>query len=302
MNIKKTTKVSVYIPTHNRAELLQKAISSVLLQSYGNIEIVIVDDGSSDNTQEVLQAFLKRNKNIKIIRNNTPKGAAYSRNLAIKAATGYFITGLDDDDQFSPHRIKDFINHWVNGHSFLFTNYKEFDGVAITENLPRKKIIDFADIKKRNYVGNQIFTTKTKFIESGGFDDKLEAWEDYDLWFRLIYLFGPARGINNHSYIVNTEDVRKRITNSSNLTLACKQFIEKHSDILTNNEKNYHEINAIYDSKYKITLKQCLLHSKDMYSTIRVIKTYLISRQSPLVKSALKYVVGLINSMKWTST
>jgi glycosyltransferase involved in cell wall biosynthesis len=291
-------KVSVYIATHNRKDLLIKAVESVLNQTYENIEIIIVNDGSSDNTQVVLDTLAIKFSNIKVFINDSAKGAAFSRNIAIKASTGMFITGLDDDDYFTPNRINDFINHWSNTYSFLFSNYQEFDGILVTKNLPRKKIIGFSDIKKRNYVGNQIFTTKNKIMEIGGFDEKLEAWEDYDLWFRLIASFGPAKVINNHSYLLNVENSRQRITNSSNIMLACEQFIEKHSDTLTSNEKNYHEINAIYDTKYKITLKQCLLHSKDLYSTIRVIKTYLITRKSPFVKKCLKCVVTLINFMK----
>lgn len=295
-------KVSVYIPTHNRANLVKKAVISVLNQTYRNIEIIIVNDGSTDNTQVVIEELAAKYSNINIFKNDTPKGAAYSRNIAIKAATGYFITGLDDDDQFSPHRIKDFINNWSNTYSFLFSNYQEFDGVLVTKNLPRKKIISFSDIKKRNYIGNQVFTTKDKIMEIGGFDEKLEAWEDYDLWFRLIASFGPAKVINNHSYLLNVENSRQRITNSSNIMLACRQFIEKHSDKLTTNEKNYHEINALYDGEYKVTLKQYLCHCKDIYSTMRVFKTYLITCQSPFLKSVLKHFVDLINAIKRTST
>jgi len=295
-NIIGQTKVSVYIPTHNRANLLKKAVQSVLGQSYKDIEIIIVDDGSTDHTSLVIAQLQKQNNNIIVLRNETPKGAAFSRNLAIKNASGYFITGLDDDDQFLPNRIRDFIEHSNDDYgSFLFTNYSEFDGRVITKNLPRKLNITFVDIKKRNYIGNQIFITRSKLMRSNCFDEKLLAWEDYDLWFRLINKFGTAKVINNHSYLLNTENNRLRITNSSNITLAAEQFIEKHQNSLSKKEINYHKINVLYDKKSPIKLSLSLYYCQDWYSTIRFLKAYLASTNSSVLKKISRTFTTLVN-------
>lgn len=117
--------VTVFIPTHNRAHLIRRAVLSVIDQTYKNIEIIIVNDGSSDNTPDVLNSLKLEYNNIHIFQHEKAKGACAARNLAIRNATGQYITGLDDDDEFLPHRITDFINS-VNfltlGYSFLFTS------------------------------------------------------------------------------------------------------------------------------------------------------------------------------------
>lgn len=92
--------ISIYIPTHNRRKLLERAVKSVQQQTYLNIELIIVDDGSSDSTWDYLNDIA--NKNIRIFKHEQPLGACAARNLAIKHAKGKFITGLDDDDEFQP--------------------------------------------------------------------------------------------------------------------------------------------------------------------------------------------------------
>ncbi len=112
--------VSVYVPTYNRIELLKRALTSVLSQSYQNIEVIIVDDKSSDGTQEFLTGMAKQDNRVKPILKEQNSGACISRNLAIESAEGEFITGLDDDDYFLPGRIAYFVEnrHLLNKYSF----------------------------------------------------------------------------------------------------------------------------------------------------------------------------------------
>lgn len=293
--MKEEFKVSVYIPTHNRACLLKKAVLSVVNQTYKNIEIIIVDDGSSDNTPTTLKKLTENYSNIKVLTNTSPKGAAYSRNLAIKHSSGTFITGLDDDDSFASSRIKDFISNWNNQYGLLFSNYVEITDLTRTKNLPRKSVVNFSDMKKRNYIGNQVFTTKTNYIQVGGFDEKLEAWEDYDLWFRLIAAYGPAKVVNNHSYLLNVDNIRPRITNSSNIMLACDQFISKHHKHLSDIEINYLKVSAIKDSQQKLPIKQSLHYCKDIYSTIQIFKANILMQKHPSIKLLIKSMTSLLN-------
>ncbi|ENM5895056.1 glycosyltransferase family 2 protein, partial [Vibrio mimicus] len=114
------SKVSIYMPTHNRANLVVRAVESVLKQSYKNIELIVVDDGSSDNSYELLSK-IKDNRLI-ILRNDKPKGACYSRNRAIEQATGKYITGLDDDDYFNENRIEILLRAFDENYSFVCDN------------------------------------------------------------------------------------------------------------------------------------------------------------------------------------
>jgi glycosyltransferase involved in cell wall biosynthesis len=90
-----TPKVSVYIPTKNRPVMLKRAIDSVLAQDYPNVEVVVSDDGSTDNTPEFMDDYCKQYNNIIYLRSETSHGACHARNKAILASTGEFITGLD---------------------------------------------------------------------------------------------------------------------------------------------------------------------------------------------------------------
>ncbi|PLL70465.1 hypothetical protein CWN62_29695, partial [Klebsiella pneumoniae] len=87
--------VTIYIPTYNRLELLKRALNSVVNQTYKNLEIIVVDDNSSDGTQEFLKNFSKKDPRVSYILKTDNSGACVSRNLAIDKANGLFITGLD---------------------------------------------------------------------------------------------------------------------------------------------------------------------------------------------------------------
>nr|HCI8715018.1 glycosyltransferase family 2 protein [Klebsiella variicola] len=86
-------KVSVYISTHNRLERLKRAIQSVLNQEYSNLELLVCDDASNDGTKEYMEELCSKDNRVKYFRNDVNKGACATRNLGIRHATGFFITG-----------------------------------------------------------------------------------------------------------------------------------------------------------------------------------------------------------------
>lgn len=98
--------VSVVIPTHNRADLLPRAINSVLKQTYTNIEVIIVSDGSTDNTRDVVDSFIKNDDRVKFIEYTPSKGGNVARNKGIEASTGEYIAFLDDDDEWLLEKLK----------------------------------------------------------------------------------------------------------------------------------------------------------------------------------------------------
>src|SRR5262245_29216969 len=97
-------KVSVIIPTHNRAEFLRSAITSVLNQTFQDFEIIVVDDASTDNTSEVVTYF--GDKRIKYMRNNINKGDAGTRNVGVVNSNCTYIAFLDDDDEWLPNKLQ----------------------------------------------------------------------------------------------------------------------------------------------------------------------------------------------------
>ncbi|WP_104494922.1 glycosyltransferase [Acinetobacter indicus] len=210
--------VTVYIPTYNRVDLLKRAVESVRNQTYSNLEIIIVDDCSTDNTHAYLKEISGLDQRIRYFIKEKNSGACVSRNIAIENALGEYITGLDDDDYFLENRIEDFISNlkFLNCYQFLFS------GMIFEKNNIRKKStnikpknIDKNDLIYSNFVGNQIFC-KTNIIKKyGGFDMNLMAWQDFDCWLNILFKSnGEARFINSYNYVVNDNE-HLRITNQS---------------------------------------------------------------------------------------
>ena len=100
INIKSNKLVSVNLTTYNRAYLLSRAIESILKQTYKDIEILIVDDCSTDETEETVNFYQNRYKFIRYIKHSYNKGNAHSRNTAMNNCTGYYVAFMDDDDEW----------------------------------------------------------------------------------------------------------------------------------------------------------------------------------------------------------
>lgn len=119
--------VSIIMPSYNTARFIKETVESVLAQSYTNWELLIVDDCSTDNTDDVVAQFLGDSR-IKYIKNSKNSGAAVSRNRALREAKGKWIAFLDSDDLWEPHKLKNQIAFMKNnGYHFSYTNYIEID-------------------------------------------------------------------------------------------------------------------------------------------------------------------------------
>jgi glycosyltransferase involved in cell wall biosynthesis len=201
--------VSIYIPTRNRSKLLARAIQSVLDQTYADLEIIIVDDASDDDTESVVKDLIAANETSKRIayhRLAMPSGACAARNVAIEAATGKFISGLDDDDYFLPDRILRLVNAFdPKEHSFVFCGYMREtvkpNGKSMRTAVRLTAPARLPGLLQRNNVGNQVLTLTERMRAVGGFDIELPAWQDYDMWIRLVRVFGEGMGIRGMTYI-----------------------------------------------------------------------------------------------------
>lgn len=119
--------VSIIMPSYNTGRFIKETIESVLAQSYPDWELIIVDDCSTDNTDEVVNEFLW-DERIRYIKNNRNSGAAVSRNRALREAKGKWIAFLDSDDLWQPEKLQRQIAFMKeNGYHFSYTNYIEID-------------------------------------------------------------------------------------------------------------------------------------------------------------------------------
>jgi glycosyltransferase involved in cell wall biosynthesis len=195
INLKPT--ISVIIPTYNRGDLIEKSIRSVLNQSYGDLELIVVDDGSTDKTEEVVKAI--DDSRVIFIKNKNNKGGAAARNIGIKVAKGDFIGFQDDDDEWLPKKLEKQIKILQKSSSDVGVVYTGF--WRVKENkyiyIPLKsKEVKEGDIHKSLLEGSFVSTQtmllrKECFKTTGLFDENLPRLQDWELAIRLSknYLF-----------------------------------------------------------------------------------------------------------------
>ncbi|MBW4557552.1 MAG: glycosyltransferase [Trichormus sp. ATA11-4-KO1] len=195
--------VSVVIPTFNRANLLPRAISSVLAQTFSNFELIIVDDGSTDNTDEVVKNFI--DPRIRFLPLGKNCGGSHARNQGIKAARADYIAFLDSDDEWLPRKLElqlARLQSSDNPHATVVY----CSGYEYYESIQRKKLPNLiaheGDVFNHLLRGwlpptTSLFMIKrSALIDVGGFDERLPSFQDYDLWLSLAQA-------NNHFLTVN---------------------------------------------------------------------------------------------------
>lgn len=231
--------VTVYLPTRNRKISLKRAIESVLKQTWPSIELIVVDDASDDDTTDLLSEFPK-SASLQVIRNDSPIGAAASRNLVITRANGTFITGLDDDDRWMPRRIELMLNEFQENYSGVSSDDLMDYGKRLIR-WKKRKLITHRDLLYYNCAGNQLLT-KTEYLQNlGGFDESLSSAQDYDLWIRLTEAYGP---IVNAPYLLQTVDMRSEresITTSGRKIEGYRACFEKHRSKMTPKQVAYQQ-------------------------------------------------------------
>ncbi len=251
-----STLVSVIVPTYNRADLLENAVRSIKEQTYKQIEIIVIDDCSSDNTMEVMKKLAKENSNIKYIRNRSNKGAAYSRNRGILRSKGGFVAFLDSDDQWQKQHVEKSIEVLEKENAYVCSSFwyeKDSEG-RITEYYPTHRLEEAIrelspDIRNGHYVfSNEFFqhTIKTGFYcygmstlivdsrvfaEVGYFDPGLKTSEDMDFCSRLFAKYGLCLIDGFYSTYCSGDDNLYNFINRRNLKpddiLKSKDMIEK---------------------------------------------------------------------------
>ncbi|WP_448213049.1 glycosyltransferase [Colwellia sp. MEBiC06753] len=225
--------VTVYIPTHNRLALLKRALASVLKQTYTNIELIVVNDGSTDGTFEYLETLDIPSITLKVFHQPNAQGACAARNIAIAHASGQFITGLDDDDEFTSDRLANFIKYYDENYAFVCTGFYWHYGKKARLVDHKAMVITLGKQLDYNYATNQVFVNTERLKAIGGFDETFLACQDYDTWTRLIQKFGPAKRISGASYIIHRGDEVERISASENWLKGHQQFLTKFSNVMS---------------------------------------------------------------------
>jgi len=182
--------VSIILPTHNRAHLLPRAINSVLNQTYTNFELIIVDDGSTDDTEELVKTF--NDERIVYLKNEKNLGATASRNRGINYSKGNLIAFQDSDDEWMPEKLE----KQITALNFDFGAGAAYTGYFRITNNDKRYVPDnwvnilegniYMELLKGNFIGTPTILLKKECLyDSGLFDEKLPRLQDWDLVLRI---------------------------------------------------------------------------------------------------------------------
>ena len=179
--------ISVIIPTYNRGWIINEAIDSVLAQDYINYELIVVDDGSIDNTHDILNSY---QKDFLVLRQNN-KGVSAARNRGLAAASGRFIAFLDSDDIWLPQKLSQQVDFFHSNPDALICQTEEIwirNNVRVNPKKRHKKpsgMIFEPSLSLCLVSPSAVMIKRSLFEEVGLFDETLPACEDYDLWLRI---------------------------------------------------------------------------------------------------------------------
>lgn len=255
-------KVSIIMPTFNRAKVISRSIQSIRQQSYKNWELIVVDDMSTDNTREVVNEISKQDKRVHYIKNTHKKGPSGARNTGIEKSNGDYIAFLDSDDEWFPEHLTESLNAmnemqakvcfslWIekmNDGTETARFQSEEEQQQFWEHIKAANAIVKTPFFKFNlgffeyaithkffiYHINGLVLHKCVFNRIGTLDENLGASEDTDLIFRILRNF-PIAFINKpHFYYNQGNDNLYLFVNRKTLALSDilndKMIIEKTS-------------------------------------------------------------------------
>ena len=179
---------SIVVPTYNRAGFISKALDSVLIQTFNDFELIIIDDGSTDNTKEVIEKY--NDSRIKyFFQNNKERSAA--RNEGIRISKGKYITFLDSDDYYLPQRLENIHNEIISKNSpeaFFYTGISfEKDGVILEREEINNNFKSYKDFIVWGVIGTPQACLHRAIFDKHKFNENFNISEDMELWLRIVH-------------------------------------------------------------------------------------------------------------------
>lgn len=288
--------VSILVPCYNCEKFLENCLNSLINQSYKNLEIVCVNDGSIDNTLEILNNFALKDKRIKVFNKENEKSISKTRNFLLEKANGKYLTWVDSDDWVEKNYILDMVNAMENKNvDLVICGYQKDKKINAKQKIQSKKIYTLNNIDAikeiatgklfQGFVCTKLY--KTNMIKSFSFSDNISYGEDLLFNYEYLKTIGLVYYFNNsnYHYVFNKKSITKQKFNTSKLTLldANNYLINDSSTLDFNINKNFKGMLAVNSlgtlidiklSKYKDkTLK------KQLKNNIKQNKKYVINNK-----------------------
>jgi glycosyltransferase involved in cell wall biosynthesis len=211
MNIK----LSVIIPTCSRPLTIIRAVNSVLAQGIDSLEIIVVDDSSNDATRTALSPYMQLG-NMRYYKNEIPRsGPGFSRNFGVNAASGEFVTFLDDDDVYLQGRLSNMLE-LASSEVYVFISsgrFYESEDFNVIKNVPLQRfgLITLAQVQYANDIDIGFMVKRSIFQNLGGFDTTLKNLEDWDFVMRML-MTGTGFKLQRLDYAVNVDSDKPRVS------------------------------------------------------------------------------------------
>ena len=282
--------VSVIIPTYNRANELKRCLNSIVNQTYKKLEVIICDDGSTDNTEEIIEIF-KPKLNLVYIRDDNFGGPAKPRNNGIINSKGEILAFLDSDDWWYPEKLSlsikylydyDIVYHNLDIHSFEKFKKGTVSGRNLTNNIFKDLLINGNGIPNSSVVIKKSIVDKTGFFTE---DKNLIAVEDLDYWLRVSEHTIRFKFLNKN---LGAYWIGENISISENQLEKEDYIFKKYQHILSNEE-------IIIAENVRSFRKARILHQINKFSEARI--EYKKSLNQLKIANKIKSLIGYIASL-----
>ena len=267
--MKITFNVSIIVPCYKQAEFLDECLESVLAQTYTNWECIVVDDGSPDNTEEIMFFWTKKDERFRYLKKQNG-GLAAARNSGIMASNGTFILPLDADDKISENYIEYCVKVLESSESNKLAYGRSFKFGVVNEEWMLEKY-SFDKLKHNNPIYCTALYRRSDWDKIGGYDEiGLCGWEDWDFWLSLLKHGGEVIYLHDiiFYYRIKEQSMITELVKKEAVMLEKRAYIfDKHRSIytsLTNYEmylqttygyKNYQFENRLNQMKVKELIK-----------------------------------------------
>jgi glycosyltransferase involved in cell wall biosynthesis len=281
---------SVVIPTYNTGNLIRKTLDSLVDQTFKDFEVIVSDDGSKDNTLEIVEEYSAK-LNLIILRNDNWGGPARPRNLAIKASRSEWIAFLDHDDFWYKDKLEIAIR-FINECDVMYHDLRICTQEKNTFRRAKGRIISPNPFVRLMTEGNAILNSsavvRKSLIEEVNYIDEsreLMTVEDFDLWLKI------SKRTNRFFYIKKTLGAYL-IDPSQNMSAASEKIIERHVNIYQKYENSLTEEEKIRSMAILSYAKARIYHKLKRFKEAR--NCYMKSMSSNLVNIKIKSIIGML--------
>lgn len=222
--------ISIIVPCYNQAQYLDEALKSVLNQSFTNWECIIVNDGSTDNTEAISNKWIKKDSRFKYLFQNNV-GLSSARNLGIKKAKSEFILPLDADDKIGENYLELAYKVFQEDKDLkvVYCEAKKFGSLNELWKLPEFSLYN---LSRKNMIFCSALFRKKDWETVGGFDvNMIHGWEDWEFWISMLKNGGLVKKIESVQFFYRVKDVSMLKAMDAEKTRKTEEYLSvKHAD------------------------------------------------------------------------